>query len=397
MASGLYDDTMESETMGELQTAQQMPVNIALLKMENETIMAAAAVRPRNPIAIVEQLKQLIQAFPAAADEAIYAKPVGKVTSVECGKCGIRYEVPKVDNDTCCPACESKDKGSIRQVKKFAEGLSIRAAESIRSVFGYTRLATQCEMLENGDARISGTLVDYAAGNLTSDERIVSRRYKSYNGQIMETPIDRFINVVIKAEKAKLRRDIILDSTPAIIKALFRDECEQKLVALVSPEQIEQKIIPAFAEFGLTREHVEGIVGRPAKMGWKEEERLQLRKILTALKSGETTAGELLDDLAGKNAAAAGQSKVKPSKLNEEPTRDTEEIKRQDDQGVDQRGPEDDGNQTGDPSKPTEEELAEMERQASGRDESQQTEKKPAGRRSQKSAFDTEQHSKVGQ
>lgn len=318
MATDAIDnDEIDGEVVGQLRTAERLPQNLMLLKMENESIMAAAAIRPRNPMVIVQQLRELIEAYPAAADEAIYAKPVGKVSRVECGKCKVKYEVPKVDGDTACPACSSKEKGTIRQVKKFAEGLSIRAAESIRSVFGYTRMATQCEMLDNGDARISGTLVDYAAGNMTSDERIVSRRYKDYHGQIVETPIDRFVNVVVKAEKAKLRRDIILDSTPAIVKALFRDECEKKLISLVSPEQVEQVIIPAFAEYGLTREHLEQIVGRPASMGWREEDRLQLRKVLNALKSGETTAGELIDDMANKNGAAVAP-KAKASKLNEE-------------------------------------------------------------------------------
>lgn len=399
MASGLYDDTMESETLGELQTVQQLPPNLMLLRMENETIMSAAAVRPREPLKIVSQLKELIEAYPAAADEAIYSKPVGKVTRVTCGndRCRIQYEVNKVDGDTVCPTCNSREKDGMRKVQKFAEGLSIRAAESIRSIFGYTRMATTCEILENGDARISGTLVDYSAGNMTSDERIVSRRYKAYGGEIVETPIDRFVNVVIKAEKAKLRRDVILDSTPGIIKAMFRDACEKKLLDLITPEQITQVIIPEFVKFGINAAELDEIIGRPHSMGWEKEDRVQCRKILEALKSGETTKAELLFDLDTRNSASAGQSKVKPSKLNQEPQRDADEIKKQDAQGVDQRGPEDDGNQMGDPSKPTEEELAEMERQASGRDESQQTEKKPAGRRSQKSAFDTESHSKVGQ
>lgn len=318
MATDLRDDDVyDAEVAGhQLQQAQQIPTNLALLKMENETIMAAAAVRPRNPMVIVEQLKQLIEAYPAAADEAIYAKPVGKVTRIECGKCKIRYEVPKVTGDTACPTCGSKEKVGGRQVTKFAEGLSIRAAESIRSVFGYTRMATTCEMLDNGDARISGTLVDYAAGNLTSDERIVSRSYKSYSGEVVQTPIDRFINVVVKAEKAKLRRDVILDSTPAIIKALFRDECEKKLKALVSPEQVAQVIVPAFAEFGISAEQLDEIVGHPASMGWREEDRLQLRKILNALKSGETTPSELLDDLANKNGKTA-EPKAKRSSVND--------------------------------------------------------------------------------
>jgi hypothetical protein len=353
MATGTYEETIDDEVIGGLQRAEQLPPNIMLLKMENETIMSAAAMRPRNPMAIVKQLKELIDAYPAAAEEAIYSKPVGKVSRVECGKCKVKYEEAKVTNDTHCPACGSRERLSVRQVQKYAEGLSIRAAESIRSVFGYTRLATTCEILDNGDARLSGTLVDYAAGNMTSDERIVSRSYKSREGAMVQTPIDRFTGVVVKAEKAKLRRDVILESTPAIIKALFRDECEKKMKELVSLEQVEQVIFPALAEHGLTQKHVEEIIGRPASLGWKVEDKLQLRKILNALNTGETSATELIDDLAGKNGMAASQPKVKPSKLNEAP-KSTEAID----------PPHTDGAIQADPSKPTAEELRDEDREA---------------------------------
>ncbi|WP_425618084.1 hypothetical protein NA78x_001777 [Anatilimnocola sp. NA78] len=286
----------------QLQAANQLPPDLMLLKMENDSIMTIARTVPRDPMKIVEQLAALINAYPAAAESAIYSKPVGTVTEVTCGesKCGIKYEVNKVDNDTQCPNCESKKRGKCRPVKKFAEGLSIRAAEAIRSIYGYTRLTTRCEILRDGSAVLTGTLVDYAAGNMTSDERVVPRQYKSKSGQMITIAEDRFLGVVVKAEKAKLMRDVILGNTPGIIKAMFRDMCEQKMLDLVSPELIEQKIIPAFADYGITREHLDKIVGRPLNLGWKEQERLSLRKILSALKNDETTAAEILDGLQDK-------------------------------------------------------------------------------------------------
>ncbi len=284
---------------GQLEAANKLPPDMMLLKMENESIMALARTAPRDPMKIVKQLGELIEAYPAAADEAVYSKPVGTVLEVTCGnpKCGVKYEVAKIEGDTACPNCESKARKEARKIKKFAEGLSIRAAESIRSIFGYTRLATTAAMLPDGTVKLTGVLVDYAAGNVTSDERIVSPYYKSRGGGMVKTPEDRFLNVVVKAEKSKLRRDVILDSTPGIVKAMFRDMCDQKLTALVSPELIEQKIIPAFESYGITREQLDKIVGRPFKLGWTEEDRLSLRKILTALKNEETTVAELLADL----------------------------------------------------------------------------------------------------
>lgn len=286
----------------QLVAIQQLPPDLMLLKMENESIMSVARAQPRDPMKIVGQLRALIDAYPAAAEEAIYKKPVGTVLEVTCGTCGVRYELNKIDNNSACPACEAHPmaqgkQSQSRKVKKFAEGLSIRAAESIRSIYGYTRLATTTEILPDGKAKLTGVLVDYAAGNLTSDERIVANYYKARGGGMVKIDEDRFLNVVVKAEKSKLKRDVILDSVPNIVKAMFRDACEQKMTELVAPEVIDQKILPAFREYGITLEHLEKIVGRPKSLGWRESERLELRKILTGLKNEEMTVRELLADL----------------------------------------------------------------------------------------------------
>jgi len=295
--------SIDQQDQNALMAAERLPADLMLLKMENESIMAVARARPRDPMKIVGQLQQLIDAYPGAADDAIYSKPVGTIMRITC-KCGLQYEAPikwvnrkPVAEPEPCPDCGEWAPKQQDAVKKFAEGLSIRAAESIRSIYGYTRLATTTEMLDDGKVKLTGVLVDYAAGNVTSDERVVSPFYKARGGQMQRTPEDRFLNVIVKAEKAKLRRDVILDNTPNIVKAMFRDACEQKLLGLVAPEVIEQKVLPAFAQYGITPEQLDRIIGKPRALGWKEEDRLELRKILSALKHGETTAADLLAGL----------------------------------------------------------------------------------------------------
>jgi len=302
---------MATDTDLTLSAAAQMPPDLMLLKMENEQIFSVARMQPRDPMKIVGQLQQLIDAWPAAAEEAIYRRPVGSVWRVKCGEkqCGIEYEVVKIDANAECPACGSKKRaGGGQKAQKFAEGLSIRAAENIRAIYGYTRLATVTELDASGVATINGTLVDYAAGNVTSDSRVVSPYYKARDGKMTRTPEDRYLNVTVKAEKSKLRRDVILDNTPGIIKAMFRDACEKKLAELVTPEIVEQKIVPAFAEYGITLAHLEKLLGRTAKLGWRQEERLALKKILSAMKNEETTARELLDGLDDGNKTQAKPS-----------------------------------------------------------------------------------------
>lgn len=293
----MSNDPSMQETTRTMQAAEAMPRDLFMIKMEGEAMMAAAVAHPREPVKIVKQLQELVDAYPAAADDAIYVKPVGSVYLVTCKDCNIEYETARVTNDVACPACDSKAKAGQRKVQKFAEGLSIRAAEAIRSIYGFTRLATTTEMLDDGRAKVTGSLTDYAAGNVTSDERIVSQYYRARDGRMTLIPEDRFLNVVVKAEKAKLRRDVILDNTPNIVKAAFRDACENRLKMLVSPEEVAQKIIPAFGQYDITKEHLEAIIGRTAKQGWTEEDRLQLRKMLSALKNGETSKAELLQDL----------------------------------------------------------------------------------------------------
>jgi len=299
-----------NDTASDLAVAAQLPPNMMLLKMENESIMAAARIVPRDAAKIVGQLQSLIDAYPAAADEAIYSRPVGSVTRIKCASCGIAYEESSVTNDTVCPNCGKRDgrNDGSQKVTKFAEGLSIRAAESIRSIYGYTRLATTTERLPDGTVRITGTLVDYAAGNMTSDDRLVSQYYKARGGGMQKVPEDRFLNVVVKAEKSKLRRDVILDSIPSIVKAMYRDACEKKMLELVTPEVVEQQIVPAFAEYRITLADLEKIIGRPASMGWKQEERVQLRRLLTALKNEEMTREELIASISEKPAEPANDN-----------------------------------------------------------------------------------------
>lgn len=300
---------------GQIGKAQQIPPNMMLLKMENESMMAAAVMRPRSPAKIVKQLQDLIDAFPASADDAVYSKPVGKVKRIECAECNNVYEVTANKTSYQCTKCGSKKppKSVGREIMKFAEGLSIRAAESVRSIFGYTRLATTTEILENGCARITGVFVDYAAGNITSDERIVSNFYTSYQGQKIPIAEDRFLNLNVKAEKSKLRRDIILDSVPNEVKAAFIDMCEKKLTAMVTPEKVEKEILPWFAERGISREHLEKLIGRPLALGWTEDDRLRLKKIAAAIKNEEISVAELLADVDG--VKPQGGSKVGESSV----------------------------------------------------------------------------------
>lgn len=280
-----------------VETANALPKDATLLRMENETLMSVARAQPREPAKIIKQLRALIESYPQAAHDAVYKKPVGTVTQVICGDCSRKDEVSYVKNDWECPSCGSRRIGAQKRVKKYAEGLSIRAAESMRTVIGYTRLSVTVDQQGNGYVKITGTLVDYAAGNITSDERIVSPVYKTARGEMKRHDESRFWDVVVKAEKSRLRRDIILDSIDGTVKAAFRDACEKEMAKLVDGDYIETKIVPRFSDYGVSLEDLEALIGRPVRMGWREQDRLELQKIYSALSNGEVTVADLLDGL----------------------------------------------------------------------------------------------------
>lgn len=306
------DDTQDSprQLSRQLDSASQMPAGMMLMKLENESIMSIARTAPRDQAKIVKQLIELIDAYPAAADEAIYKKPVGSVTEGICAKCGKKYEVPYKGAPEC-PRCQCPDLASRKKVTKFAEGLSIRAAESIRSIYGFSRLAVTTEVLPDDKVKITGIFVDYCAGNFTSDDRVVSPWYRSRNGGMERTPEDRFLNVVVKAEKAKLRRDVILDSIPNITKAAFRDACEKKLAAIMTPELVETTVNWFNTTYGITAVELEKVLGRPQSMGWTEEDRVTLKQLANALKNEETTVADIRYSIAddGGDPSKAGQAK----------------------------------------------------------------------------------------
>lgn len=301
----------ETQLSSQIAAAGQLPPGMMLLKMENESIMSVARAQPRDPVKIVKQLTELIEAYPQAADEAIYVKPVGSVTMGNCPECKLIVEVPYNKDAFECPGCRGTvpphQKDTWKETK-FAEGLSIRAAESIRSIYGFNRLATTTEVLDDGKVKITGIFVDYTAGNITADDRIISPYYKQKGGGMARTPEDRFLNVVVKAEKAKLRRDIILDSVPNIVKAAFRDACEKKLEQVISPEVIDQQILPFFARYGLGIGHLEKIVGRTRSLGWTVADRIKLKQLASALQNEETTAAEILSTIDSPTPAGNGKT-----------------------------------------------------------------------------------------
>jgi hypothetical protein len=252
--------TSELVTQDDRVLVQQQDTDLAMLRLENETMMAACEARPRNLSHIKDDLGDALQAFPELAELAVYEKPVGKGPD---GK------------------------------MKFATGLSIRAAETLAEAYGFNRIRSSCTPLGDHAAKVEAMFTDYQRARVWQDSGVVSKSYKTSGGAMKRHADDRFWNVVVRAEASKRVREVILRSVSAPLKAWFLSECRKQQAKLLTDEKLGE-IVAYFKSLGCSLEQLETIVGRPKTMGWTNRDRQRLMGIATALKDNETTINEVI-------------------------------------------------------------------------------------------------------
>lgn len=277
LLDGAIDTTLE---------AMMRSPELLQMRMDNETIMTECRVRPRDLAAIKAELEQQLKAFPGLAEAAIYCKPVGK--------------------------------------GKFAEGLSVRAAEALAEAYGYNRVQSEVTPIDRDTVKVSASFVDYQKGRVWRDSGPLSIWYKSkYEGR-KRWDDDRFYNVVAKAEASKRIREVILRSVNAGLKAWFENEC-RKVVELTLDDDRVNEIVKSFRGIGVGLEELETLVGRPKAMGWLPGDRQLLLGIWNAIEAKETTVDTAFgrstpsNDHAEQAAAAGRKAKEAANKSDDGP------------------------------------------------------------------------------
>ena len=248
-----------SETKQELIPADAKPAtDYQLIKMENESLMMAAQVRPRNNKAVMQELLDQIEAYPSFAESVMYAKPIGA------------------------------DKSGRMQ---YARGLSIRAAEAIAAAWGYNRIEQTVEPLDDDRVRVTATFTDFQSGRIWRDSGIVSKWYRSRGGQMTKHNDDRFYNVILKAELSKRVREAVMRSVPPGVRSELQSLAERMVAKLLSSETVE-KIVNSFQGIGVSLAQLENLLVKPIAQGWTTDDRMTLQQVYTAIRDGETTVGE---------------------------------------------------------------------------------------------------------
>jgi hypothetical protein len=295
----VLDPIGPSGTLGEMAA---LPREMALMKMENDTIHSMALAHPRDYGAVKRDVADQLKEFPSFAREAIYRKPVGK--DPETGE------------------------------QKFARGLSVRAAEAVAEAYGFNRVRTSVDEIPGDDTkvRVTATFTDFQKGRIWEDSGILSKYYKARGGGLQRTPDDRFYSVVAKAEVSRRAREVILRSVPPGLRSELFEMAEKAMASLLTPDQLK-KLVANFGKIGVSIEAIERYLGETSE-GWTQDHRLAMAEIWNAIKDGETTADAVF---AEKPAAVpdikqeatmddlTGDASSKPAAVPAEPTRTTDE------------------------------------------------------------------------
>jgi hypothetical protein len=247
----------------------------SIVRLENSTQMQVAILHPRDEKEILDAAMKELDLYPSMAEEALYMKPVGK-----------------------------NDAGHMT----YAEGLSIRAAESLAN--RWQNSSYGCEIVRDDEdtVALAAVFLDYQNNTRHVVMARVSKTYKKKGGGTGRRDGDR-LELAVKAEQSKALREVILRSLPAGLKK----EYEKKVRELLSGGKvanIKRSIVARFAELGISLEVLETHRGR--KMAdWVHDDAVILLGIANAIRDGELTKEAAFASQEGEQATKA--STVKPA------------------------------------------------------------------------------------
>lgn len=245
--------------MDENKFSQTIQEGGALIKLENQTQMQISLARPRSEKAILADALGELELYPTAAKEAVYNKPVGK-----------------------------NDQG--KQI--YAQGLSIRAAESIAGRWCNSAYGAEIVSEDGESITIGAVFLDMERNTRHAVSRRVSKSYKSRSGTIVKLVGDR-LDMAVNANISKALREVILRSLPAGLKAEYMEKA-QEMISKTSPDAIKKaipKITAYFKKHQITPEMIENFLGK--KLSEIDgDDYVELQGICNAVENGELTAKE---------------------------------------------------------------------------------------------------------
>ena len=273
-------DEPEMETPDDraISAMARLPTELAVVKMENESIMAMAAAKPLDYRVVLADLKAQLEVSPAFAEEAIYEKPVGSDTGGQ---------------------------------MKYARGLSIYAAEAIANSMGFYRTRRSVMPLDGDPDKVTVTcsFTNFRNGSVSEIQKIVSRKYTTRNKAVAYHPEDRFFDVVIPSSQSKAMREAILRSMPPAIRLELERMVEETLESFLD-EATVNKLLGYFSSLKVTKELLESYIGKHLD-AFTQADRARLLAVSNGIKQGETTVDDVFGEKPTPTEAKADAIKEK--------------------------------------------------------------------------------------
>lgn len=197
---------------------------------------------------------------------------------------------------------------------KAIEGLSVRFAEEIGRLWGNLYVVTTV-VFDDRERRIYRVSATDLETNMAQDQdvvvekfverkkvksgdEVIGKRTNSYGDTVyMKVATEDEILVKANAAISKARRNLILTLIPSDI----REEAEERCVATVrdrdaeDPTAATKRVLDAFYVLGVAADQIVALLGKPMQQINPGDLQL-LRSIHTALKEGEVTWAEVMED-----------------------------------------------------------------------------------------------------
>lgn len=229
----------------------------SLVRIENQTQMVIAVQRPRNEAEILKEIRTELKTYPEMADEAIYSKPVGR---------------------------ESRD-GPM----KYAEGLSVRAAESLAYRWGNNGFGAEIVSDDGEVVKGVAVFVDFERNARRTIPFSVPRKFRRRDGTMGRHSEDRFFDIVVPAKQSKALREVILRSIAPGLKKEY-EKLAREILAGSGADRVGP-MLRKFAALGVDQKAIEESAGKAVE-AFKPDDFARFLGVYTAIMDGDTTVAQ---------------------------------------------------------------------------------------------------------
>lgn len=245
-------ETLAAITRGGASDAALMEVSIRIARQY-----------PRDERKIVEKLRSTLELYPQFAEKALYSIPY-------------------------------KDNRSGRPVK--VEGLTIRAAETLKSAWGNMRSGVRIIGEDDGGVDLEAVAFDMETNVWELVPGRAIKILKTREGRLVTLDERTFLQAR-GAAASKANRNAILSVLPLHIKAFFetmvrRHMAGGELNKPAAKDRIERAVTWYATTYQVTVEQLETYVGKPTAL-WVGEDIADLQGLKNALEQGEATVAEV--------------------------------------------------------------------------------------------------------